>query len=136
MMKIKVGQVAGSTNTNGHRQIRLDGIFWVAHRLAWFYVHGEWPENEIDHVDLNKDYNAITNLREATHFENCNNRKASPLTNTSGYKGVSLCRGKWTAQIKHKGKCHHLGYFDDPEEAHQAYVTASHKYHGQFGRIH
>ncbi len=133
--RIQVGQIAGSINTNGHRQIRLDGLFWVAHRLAWFYVYGAWPENEIDHIDLIKDNNAISNLREATHVENCNNRRASPKTNKSGYKGVSLRRGQWHAQIKHKGKCYHLGNFDDPAEGHAAYVAASKKFHGVFGRI-
>jgi hypothetical protein len=52
---------AGNLNTNGHRQIGIDRKYWVAHRLAWFYVHGVWPENEIDHRDLNKDNNALEN---------------------------------------------------------------------------
>lgn len=130
-----VGRVAGHLNTNGHRQIKLDGLYWIAHRIAWFYVHGVWPENEIDHKDLNKDNNAIENLREATHVENCNNRKASPKTNKSGYKGVSLQHGRWHAQIKRKGKCYHLGLYDDPAEAHAVYVAASQKFHGEFGRI-
>lgn len=132
--RIRVGQQAGTLNGNGHRQIKIDGRFMMAHRLAWFYIHKAWPEDEIDHRDLNKDNNAIGNLREATHMQNCRNRKASPKTNVSGYKGVSLLRGRWHAQIKHKGKCHHLGYFDDPATAHQAYVSASQKYHGSFGR--
>ncbi len=132
--RLKVGQIAGSINTNGHRQIRLDGVSWVAHRLAWFYVHTTWPENEIDHRDLNKDNNSLENLRPATHLENCNNRQASSKTNKSGYKGVSLNRGRWHAQIKHKGKCYHLGNFDDPAEGHAAYVAASKKFHGDFGR--
>lgn len=135
MGRIKAGQVAGTFNGNGHRQIGLDGKIWMAHRLAWFYVHGVWPADEIDHRDLNKDNNAIVNLREATHIENCNNRRASPKTNKSGFKGVSKLRGKWHAQIKHKRRCYHLGYFDDPNEAHAAYVAASKKYHGEFGRL-
>jgi hypothetical protein len=134
MGRIKIGQRAGTINANGHRQIRLDRLTWMSHRLAWFYVHGVWPENEIDHRDLVKDNNAIVNLREATHVENCNNRRASPKTNKSGYKGVSLLRGRWHAQIKQKGKCYHLGYFDDPAEAHAVYVAASKRLHGDFGR--
>jgi HNH endonuclease/AP2 domain len=133
--RIKVGQIAGSINTNGHRQIRIDKYFWVAHRLAWFYVNKTWPENEIDHIDLVKDNNSIGNLREATRIENCSNRTASALTNTSGYKGVSRLRGKWHAQIKQAGKCYHLGYFDDPKVAHEAYIAASKRLHGEFGRL-
>lgn len=133
--RITVGQVAGSLNANGHRQIHLDGKNWMSHRLAWFYLHKAWPKNEIDHRDLNKDNNAIENLREATRVENCCNRRASPKTNVSGYKGVSAIRGKWHAQIKHKGKCYHLGYYEDPKEAHAVYVAASNKFHGEFGRI-
>jgi HNH endonuclease/AP2 domain len=133
--RIKVGQIAGSINTNGHRQIRLDGYYWVSHRLAWFYVKREWPADEIDHHDLNKDNNSFRNLREATHLQNCSNRRASPLTNTSGYKGVSPLRGRWHAQIKRAGRNHSLGYFDDPKEAHEAYMEASIKLHGEFGRL-
>lgn len=135
MGRIWVGQVAGSINANGHRQITLDRIAWMAHRLAWFYVYKVWPENEIDHRDLNKDHNAIDNLREATHVENCNNRRASPKTNKSGYKGVSLNRGRWHAQIKHKRRCYHLGNFDDPVDAYAAYCEASKRLHGEFGRL-
>lgn len=135
MGRIKIGQAAGTLNTNGHRQIKIDGVYWLAHRLAWFYVNRTWPDDEIDHIDLNKDNNAIANLRQASHLENCRNRK-KPMTNTSGYKGVSWVKGQWQAQIKHHGQCIHLGAFDDPEEAHQAYVAASDKYHGEFGRVH
>ena len=134
MGRIKIGQVAGAINGNGHRFIRIDKTNFMAHRLAWFYVNETWPDDELDHIDLVKDNNVISNLREATHIENCRNRKASPLTNTSGYKGVSLNHGRWHAQIKHKGKCYHLGYFDDPEVAHQAYIDASKVHHGEFGR--
>jgi HNH endonuclease/AP2 domain len=134
MGRIKIGQSAGSINTNGHRQITLDRQHFVAHRLAWFYIYAEWPDDEIDHEDLNKDNNAIDNLREATHSENCRNRKASPLTNTSGYKGVTWHCNKWHAQIKHNTKVFYLGSFDEPTEAHAAYVEASKKFHGEFGR--
>jgi hypothetical protein len=132
MGRIKIGQQAGSINTNGHRQIRIDGMYFLAHRLVWFYVKKVWPSEEIDHIDLDKDNNSFRNLREANRSENCRNR--SPNTNTSGYKGVIWHRGQWQAQIKHQGKCLHLGGFDDPATAHEAYKAASKELHGAFGR--
>lgn len=56
-------------------------------------------------------------------------------TNTSGIKGVYpyVCDGKqtgrWRAQIMFKGKKHHLGLFDTPEEANAAYLAAKARGH-------
>lgn len=131
-----IGRVAGYVTHHGNRLIGVDGVMYFAHRLAWFYINGGWPKEEIDHKDLNKDNNAISNLREATHSQNgCN--KSKLRENTSGYKGVVRHQyGRWQAQIKHNKKMYYLGLFDDPKEAHGAYLTASKELHGEFGRSH
>jgi len=67
------GEVAGTIANTGYRRIMLDGEGYGAARLAWLYVHGEWPKNEIDHINRVKDDNRLVNLREATRTENCNN---------------------------------------------------------------
>ena len=134
-IRIVVGKVAGRLDRNGHIQITIDGIRWMAHRLAWFYVHSVWPDDEIDHRDLKKSNNALINLRQSTRLQNmCNTPK--PINNTSGYKGVYFdkrCQ-KWVAQIHAKGRHYWLGSFDDLKDAHAAYVDGSKQKHGEFGR--
>jgi hypothetical protein len=71
------GEVAGSIKNNGYRQIRIDGVKYGAARLAWLYVYGEWPENEIDHINRVRDDDRLVNLRAATRTENCNNRSSN-----------------------------------------------------------
>ena len=124
------GSSAGSPDRGGYIRICIGGKFYGAHRLAWLYTYGAWPLLEIDHVNRSRQDNRILNLREVTRSENLQNTALSPL-NTSGYRGVSwakrLCR--WSAQIKISGKQRHLGYFDDPIAAHQAYVAAAGQLH-------
>jgi hypothetical protein len=71
--KIKVGNTAGILD-RGYIRIGIGGKIYYAHRLAWLYVYGEWPELLIDHIDGNKSNNAIDNLREATKSQNMQNR--------------------------------------------------------------
>jgi hypothetical protein len=133
--RIQVGARAGCLDKAGYIQIRIDGKIHRAHRLAWFFVHGVYPADQIDHINGVRDDNRISNLRIATHGENQQNR-GKQKNNTSGYLGVSWHkhRGKFSAQIQVNGKQKNLGYFDDPDEAHQAYVTAKADLH-QFNPI-
>ena len=69
--RIKVGDIAGGSNkVNEYWQIRINDYLYTGHRLAWFYVYGRWPVNELDHINRDKTDNRISNLREATHIEN------------------------------------------------------------------
>lgn len=71
--KMKVGDVAGGLDEKGYVRIRIDGIKYRAHRLAWFYVKGVWPSDTIDHKDRVRNNNRILNLREANgHLQACN----------------------------------------------------------------
>lgn len=47
--KARIGSVAGWTDPFGHVHIHVDGRRFLAHRLAWLHVHGEWPKLNIDH---------------------------------------------------------------------------------------
>lgn len=126
----KVGDVAGRKHSRGYWHIGIDGKDYLAHRLAWLYMTGAWPTNQIDHINGVRDDNRISNLRGATNAENQQNT-ALRDDNTSGFMGVSWFRerGKWHARITIAGKDKHLGYFDTPEDAHEAYLTAKAAHH-------
>lgn len=89
----------------------------------------------VDHVNSDGLDNRRSNLRLATHAQNCRNQRR-PRTNKSGFKGVYWHKKakRWNAQIKAGQTRFHLGLFDTPEEAHAAYCEASKKYHGEWGR--
>ncbi|MBV8474518.1 MAG: HNH endonuclease [Hyphomicrobiales bacterium] len=131
---VAAGDVAGSMS-KGYRTIMLDGRNYAAHRLAWLYVTGEWPSGDVDHVNLDKADNRLSNLRVATDSQNLANRRKNS-NNTSGLKGVTwnkLCR-KWLAQIVVNRKHKYLGVFDCPAAAHFAYVIAADRHFGEFAR--
>lgn len=60
----RFGQVAGCVEHDGGRVIVLNQKAYRAHRLAWFYVNGKWPEGQILSIDGDRDNTAINNLRE------------------------------------------------------------------------
>lgn len=128
-------QKAGSPSTKGYVQIMVCAHKYPAHQLAWLYVHGVMPDH-VDHINQIKTDNSICNLRLATQSQNNMNKKAQS-NNKTGLKGVYLYKKnmKYTAAIKANGKRHYLGYFDTPEEAHQAYIKESGELHGQFARF-
>lgn len=130
-----VGSISGSLNEKGYVIVRLKNRNYKAHRLAWLYVTGEWPADEIDHVDGVKDNNAFSNLREATRTQNNANMR-TPTHNTSGFKGVSLHKvsGKWRAGISINNSQKHIGVYDTPEEAYAAYIQTAKRVHGEFAR--
>ena len=116
--RIKVGDVAGSVNTSGYLLISVQSRLYLAHRLAWLYVYGEWPKLTIDHVNRNTSDNRIANLRDISHKQNGQNASIR-IDNTSGHTGIIWCgrEGKWLARICHNYKTIHLGYFTDREDA-------------------
>ena len=128
--------VAGYFDKDGYREIRVNGKAYKAHRLAWLYVHGEWPERNLDHIDVDPSNNRISNLRLATQSQNNANRGVQS-NNTSGYKGVSWhpSAGKWCAHIQHNGKKKYLGLFTYPEGAYEAYKRAANDLFGEFARV-
>lgn len=126
--RVSIGDVAGSTRGDGRIRINVDGESYLAHRLAWFYTHGIFPPNRIDHINQDPGNNRIKNLRPATAKQNSENRGAG-TNNKSGFKGVSWFAplSKWRAKICHHYKHIYLGCFDTPEEASAAYESAANK---------
>ncbi len=134
--RVHVGDISGCVRSKGYLQIQIDGHRYYAHRLAWLYVKGFFP-NEIDHVDHNRSNNRFNNLRSVSPSENSRNQKLNP-TNTSGVMGVDWCKGsnQWRSRIYHDNKSVHLGYFNDFFEACCARKSAQNKYsyHPNHGR--
>ena len=114
--RVRPGHIAGSLN-KGYIRIRIDGISYHAHQLAWLFVYGVWP-TEVDHEDHNKENNAIGNLRNVSRSQNAQNQLISSR-NTSGVVGVSWFKPtkKWRAYICSKGKLMSLGYYEEFEDA-------------------
>lgn len=131
----QAGSAYKKGNTN-YLYITIYDKHYYAHRLAFLYMIGEWPEKNIDHVDGDGLNNKWNNLRLADPRENGANR-GPQANNTSGFKGVSFdkSRNLYRAVITVEGKTKHLGRFAIPEEAHAAYAIAAKKYFGEFARV-
>lgn len=119
-------------NKRPYRIVTIDGRKYYSHRLAWFYVTGEWPSQDLDHEDTDKGNNIWLNLRLATDSQN--NANKIPVSRTVP-KGVDKIRWGFQARIKVNLKSIHLGTFQSAEEAHEAYAQAAEKYFGEFARV-
>jgi hypothetical protein len=126
-----VGAEAGTVTTQGYRMVTLCGEMCFAHRIAWFFQNGELPSTRLDHVNGDRLDNRIANLRQADAFQN---RWNSRRVGQKLPKGVSQHHRKFRALITARGHRSDLGYFDTPEEAHEAYRAAAEKLHGEFAR--
>jgi hypothetical protein len=122
---------AGCFHKNtGYIVVTISQRQYKAHRLAWLYVFGEWPSDEIDHKNGDRSDNRISNLRLASSQENNQNR-GFDRRNTTGYTGVfrSSDNKKFTSSISHENKRRHLGTFDTPEAAYEEYLRAKAELH-------
>lgn len=125
----KAGQVAGSIS-HGYVAISIDGIRYRAHRLAWLYMYGELPIEDLDHINRIRKDNRVSNLRLASRKENMQNQSIK-INNKSGHTGVSWWSRdkKWRAGITINYKNINLGYFANIEDAVAAYANAKEKLH-------
>lgn len=129
--KAPVGSVAGTHTKRGCIAIGIDRRQYKAHHLAWFWMTGTWPSQEVDHRDTDPTNNRWRNLRDVSRQVNSENLRSAKSTSKTGLLGVHLCRatGRYRASITVSGKCRQLGRFDSPELAHAAYVTAKRQLH-------
>jgi hypothetical protein len=132
---MRYGEVAGWHGGPGYIQICIDVRPYYGHRLAWLYMTGAFPKEQIDHINRIRDDNRWCNLREATAAQNQGN-SIMQSDNKSGYKGVSWNARKkiWCASISISGRTKHLGQFDSIDAARTAYANAAISAFGEFAR--
>jgi len=106
---------------DGYVRIKIFGFRFLGHRIAWLYMTGEWPEEEIDHINGNRADNCFVNLRQATSLQNNRNQKLYK-NNRSGKSGVTYHKltNKWQASIGNGENKTYLGLFKTKEEAIEA----------------
>ena len=122
----KIKSNLGWITSKGYLEICIAQKRLKAHRWAWFYVYGELPK-QIDHINGCKTDNRLCNLRIVNTKQNHENRGAQK-NNTSGFKGVTRFQNKWRAQIMHNRKNYHIGLFETPEKAHEAYKVKANEF--------
>lgn len=124
------GKEAGSINSQGYLDVRLDGKLHRAHRLAWIHVNGALNGLQVDHINGVKTDNRLINLRAVSQLENGRNQRLG-TNNTSGVNGVCWDKQhkKWRAQIGVKGRRVLIGVFADMQEA----IVARLRVERQFG---
>lgn len=120
----KAGEMAGTLDKDGYICIAVHGKKYRAHRLAWFFVHGDWPSFDVDHINRVKADNRICNLRDVPRSTNLLNQGRPQRHNTTGRLGVGPYKGRYRARIQIQGRGLHIGVFDTAEEAERAYLSA------------
>lgn len=123
---------------NGYKCGAVLGHGYLTHRII---ETGEWPVDQLDHINGNRTDNRMKNLREVSNAENAKNMSVS-VRNKSGVVGIfwSARLQKWVACIGENGRTKHLGCFDDLDLAVAARETAKaergfHPGHGKQRRL-
>jgi hypothetical protein len=132
--KRQAGQKAGwRDKTTSYLRIQLPGYAkgFLAHRLAWLYMTGEWPEDLLDHKDWDKTNNRWSNIRSANNGENQANRELRSH-NTSGFTGISVLNDGWLAECHLNGRSWRQ-FFKDKGEAVAARQLAVKRLHAEYG---
>lgn len=126
------GKEAGRLGSAGYRSVIIDGVEYSSHRVMWKLVTKEDPDI-IDHINGVKDDNRWCNIRNVSQTQNNHNRSISS-NNTTGYKGVSVCKdGRFKAAIRiGEGERLFLGYFNKAEDAYKAYCEAADEHHKDY----
>ena len=128
---VTLGALAGCVATNGYAYISIDGRKYCAHRLAFLHMTGEWPIEDVDHINCDPTDNRWANIRSVSRKVNNQNRRRTRSDNTSGFMGVSRCMDgdKWRARVMLNQREVHLGRFDTREAAQAAYLKAKRQLH-------
>lgn len=126
-------EIAGFTSSEGYTILKIMGVRYPAHRVIWLMVYGNWPVNQIDHINRKRGDNRLVNLRSATNSQNQMNASVRS-DNPIGIRGISWDKDarKWRAQINKNGRRINLGRFKTINEAQTVYMQAARKTYGEF----
>ena len=131
-------EALGKLNINGYPSGKILGFSFLAHRVVWLLSTGEWPVDQLDHINGDRSDNRMENLREVSNAENCRNQKMRK-TNSSGATGVYWSKrlDKWFATIQVDGRPIYLGSFDEFKDAAQIrkLEEARNGFHPNHGRV-
>lgn len=123
-----IGENAFSDDGSSCRTNLFRKSYRTSH-LVWMILYSEFPVGRVCFVN-----NMHNDFRKKNLFiggmSECNRKKIT--TSSSGFKGATYIRGRWQAQITIDGRNVHLGSFETPEEAHEAYMTEA---RSRFGDI-
>lgn len=124
------GEPAGSPSKDGRIRIRIDGTLYYGYRLAWFYMTGAWPANNVDHINGDQTDDRWENLRDVTQAINLQNQRRAPKHSRTGRLGVHATPdGRFTSEIKAGKTRLRLGTHDTPDAAEAAYLKAKRTLH-------
>jgi len=117
------GRVAGGAwGSGGYIGICVDGNRCLAHRLAWFYVHGEWPKHQIDHINGARSDNRIANLRDVPATTNQQNRHRPQGRVPLLWVRFKPKENRWRGVFRVDGRDVYAGSHRTAEEAHAAVI--------------
>jgi len=124
---------AGTESNKGYRTISINGKAYLAHRLAYFYMTGEWPPEYIDHINGNVRDNSWENLRAVSAQQNSWNKKRK-YNSYTGIKGVRklLFSDMWEVNIWIEDVFHSEGPFKTYQEACKRYDEIAFKQRGEY----
>lgn len=127
----RAGAAAGTLHSSGYVHISINNRIYKAHRLAWYYVYGVWPADQIDHINGVRNDNRLCNLREVNRSENFQNQHKAHKNNSSGLMGAYLDKatGRWYSRIQTNHERIDLGRYNTAQEAHCAYACAKKQVH-------
>lgn len=132
---LETGKEAGTPDANAYLRLYIKGKSYLAHRVAYLYMYGEWPKEQIDHVNHKPWDNRLVNIRPASRFQNAQNMRPRQKPEGSKYKGVRWDQKAqaWCASIQANNRRYRIpGFFKSAYEAHQAYCAFALVLHGQF----
>ena len=132
-----VGQVMGYGHQDGSRGLNLIGQRHIrAHRAAWCWMTGEWPTDQVDHMDGDPTNNRFANLRVVSNQVNSQNGNHAHRDGATGFLGVTrdrrLKKKPFVARIRYCDTNLNLGSFETAEAAHAFYLRAKRVLHPGF----
>jgi len=76
----KAGSIVSGCNAEGYICTQVGDVQYKLHRLVFLYMTGEFPPEQVDHINRDKLDNSWKNLRLCSHFDNQQNKTTSNST--------------------------------------------------------